>query len=193
MPRIAPPPSPPVPSSRSLLWEVLADSRGNINGGKSSSSNITSCISEEEVMTTPDGTNKRRSSSRRKSSTSKNVAVCINSPSLHASTSLPTHNAHPTDNNGSTTTPFPLLDWRVLLTIGLGLFMHFLFAHSLVLHQDFIAHIVVSDKSRLRTAGQVQEALRVIRQGHLLLFGALVGLVALQVSLLAGGGRRKRR
>ena len=143
-------------------------------------------------MTTPDGTNMRRSSSRRKSnssSTSKNVAVCIDSPSLHAPTSSPTH----ADNNGSTTTPFPLLDWRVLLTIGLGLFMHLLFAHSLVPRQNFIAHIVVSDKSRLRAAGQVKEALRVIRQGHLLLFGALVGLVALQVSLLAGNGRVKRR
>lgn len=142
-------------------------------------------------MTTPDGTNKRRSSSRRKSSTCKNVAVCIDSPSLHASTSPLIHNAHP--SSSSTTTPFPLLDWRVLLTIGLGLFMHLLFAHSLVPRQDFIAHVVVSDKSRLRTAGQVQEALGVIRQGHLLLFGALGGLVALQVSLLAGGGARRRR
>jgi hypothetical protein len=51
----------------------------------------------------------------------------------------------------------------------------------------------VSEKSRLRSAGQVQEALRVIRGGHLLLFGALIGLVALQISLLGQGGLRKWR
>jgi len=71
--------------------------------------------------------------------------------------------------------------------------MYVLFVHFLIPSQDFIAGVVVSDKSRLRSAGQVQEALRLVKGGHLLLFGALTGMVALQVSLLGHGGLSKWR
>lgn len=71
--------------------------------------------------------------------------------------------------------------------------MYVLFVHFLIPSQDFIAGVVVSDKSRLRSAGQVQEALRLVKGGHLLLFGALTGMVALQVSSLGHGGLSKWR
>lgn len=186
-----------------FLYNILlvSSSSNSKNTGSKTSvksrDSIVISLSEEGISCTPDGSSKRRSSSRRKSagnSSTKNVAICINSPTSHAPTAPSPRcldkNIHPSSASTSTPAlPIALRDWRVLLTIGLGLFMHVLFAQSLVPRQDFVAHVVVSDKSRLRSAGQVQEALRVIRQGHLLLGIALLGLVALQISLLAGGGR----
>ncbi|KAM3571052.1 hypothetical protein VYU27_006907 [Nannochloropsis oceanica] len=174
----------------------LSSSRSGckIHSSEGSSINASGCTSEEKVITTMDGKNKRRCSSRRKPSSNtstKNAVIYTDSTSLHTPISPSIH--APLSNTRQCSSPSPLLDWRILISTGLGLLMYVLFVHFLIPSQDFIAGVVVSDKSRLRSAGQVQEALRLVKGGHLLLFGALTGMVALQVSLLGHGGLSKWR
>lgn len=84
--------------------------------------------------------------------------------------------------------PRPISDWRILLSACLGVLTFVLFVVKLVPQQDFIAQVVTENKSMLRNATLMEEALMVIKQGHLVIAAVLVALIGLQVSLLTYPG-----
>lgn len=79
-------------------------------------------------------------------------------------------------------------DWRILLSACLGVLTFVLFVVKLVPQQDFIAQVVTENKSMLRNATLMEEALVVIKQGHLVIAAVLLALIGLQFSILARPG-----
>lgn len=86
------------------------------------------------------------------------------------------------------TLPPQFSDWRILLSACLGVLTFVFFVVKLVPQQDFIAQVVTANKSLLRNAMLMEEALAVIKEGHLVIATVLVVLIGLQVSIVTYPG-----
>lgn len=79
--------------------------------------------------------------------------------------------------------PLVARDWRNVASGVLGFGIAIVFRFFLVARQDFVAHVVVENKARVRLGPQVLHALDVIRNGHIAIALALALLVGLQLSV----------